>query len=370
MSSTFTVMLNIAGEKMPTDVHPDPHFEEVVAMVLVEEEGTPEFLRKYCPDGKLHLGVDGGSFDEHPDQHSGDKREKGCCVTLLANALNVLKAAPEWKQLIAFCSFKETGQQLGKRRMGVETSHAYDPYSMLRLKFRQMRRRAKAEGRDATEAEQLAIIQSAMEDIRLIMEDQKSFHRAKETINSTGLQETISGPGGKRLKLVAVTSDEEQVNTAARAVFAADIVVQMDTDGHAHIFTRNNAGLDLDDFAQALKLAEQKAEGVVHEKSWELLRQEGIAFPEDRWYYAKEYGQLHNGTEHHTDFAPTMLSLDGIVGLVKKALDTQCFKYDDCQPANCCGKICEMYEDGRRGCRQVRGQMYRNRNRQTTTSRR
>ena len=137
MRDVITLEIPVAGETVFVEMHPDPHFEEVAAAVAIEEHGDRAFLVKYCPDGKLRLGVGGGPFDEHPDAMTGEGRKKGCCLTLVAEALDLLKKAPWWRQMVAFCNFAETSKQLvGKKREATEARHPFDLYSLTRLLFR------------------------------------------------------------------------------------------------------------------------------------------------------------------------------------------------------------------------------------------
>jgi hypothetical protein len=269
--------------------------------------------------------------------------------------------APEWAQLIKFCNFKEKARFGGasdRRPSAVESSHPYDPYSTLRAKFRRMRSRAEEEGEGPTEEEQMKIIKAAMDDVRTLVWDHKQFIRAVEVIKEKGRKEEVGRSEGRILNLVVVESDEHHTNTAARAYFKADVVIQMNTSGHVHIFTRNGAVSNLDDLAQALKIEEQRVSEVVYVADWKRLRNEGRAFDGDLWYYARRYGQLHNGTEHHSDFSPTQLSLEVIVALVKETLDVGHFEYTDCSSGNCHGDTCPMYYLGCQRCRRVRWKMH------------
>jgi len=358
MNSAITVLICVDGEQVPAEVHQDPHFEEVAAMVAIEDHGTKVFLAKYCSDGRLRLGVNGGSFDEHPDPHTDEGRKEGCCLRLVANALGLPDGAPWWKQIVAFCNYADTGQPLGSRRERVEARHAYDSYAMLRLRFRDMRLRAKADGREVMDEDQLKIIRTAMEEVRLLVKDQQRFYQAMADIRERGVRTTISGPGGKDVQLVVVDSDKYHINNAARGVFGADVVVQRNTTGHVHIYTKNGVFKHLDDLAQALKIAEQEAREVVVCRDWADLRAEGVGFAGDSWYYVRPNGQFHNGTEHFRDFEPTVLSFDDIVLLIRQALDEDYFAEDDCRPASCRGSACDLYRYGFARCRQVRGIMY------------
>ncbi len=358
---TVTCEISVAAENVPVELHAYPHLEEVAALVAVEEYGDRAFLDKYCPDGRLWLGVGGGPFDEHPDPDTGEGRKKGCCLALVAKALNLVEKAPWWRQMVAFCNFAETGGQMNPgRREAVEARHPYDVYSLTRLLFRWRRHLAEASGGTFTEPEQHRVIEHLKDLVRMFVWDQEVFHRAAQLIRRQGRHETINGPKGKELRLVvvAVPADEDHnwhVSTAARAWFKADVVVQQDPDGHIHVFTNNKANLNLDDLAQAVNIAEQEAQDDVRERDWEKLRGEGVPYREGRWYYAKPYGQLHNGTEHF-EYPVTRLSLETVASLVKMSLDTSFLGQrtkDECQKA-CRGGDCRLHKYGFQRCRRVR----------------
>lgn len=364
MRDVITYKISVAGEAVSVEMHPDPHFEEIAAMVAIEEHGDHNFLDRHCPDGKLRLGVEGGPFDEHPDASTGEDRKKGCCLTLVAEALDLLRKAPWWRQMVAFCNFAETGKQLiEKKGEATEARHPYDPYSQLRLLFRWRRHLAATNGaaEPFTEENQKRVIAHYMDIVRIHVWDQEIFHEAARLIRERGRRETINGPGGKDLNLVVVEVPPEgshnwHINNAARAWFKADVIVQKDATGHVHVFTSNKAGLDLDDLAQVINVAEQETEGDVCHSNWAELRKEGIPFNGGRWFYARPYGQLHNGTEHF-DFEPTLLSLDFIVSLVKMSLDTGFFdprQADDCRKGICRSRGCDLYQYGLQRCRRVR----------------
>jgi len=359
MRDVITVEISVVGETLSVDMHPDPHLEEIAALVAVEEYGNHDFLSRYCADGKLRLGVGGGPFDEHPDASTGEGRKKGCCLTLVAEALDLLKKAPWWRQMVAFCNFAETGKQLvDKKREATEARHPFDLYSLTRLLFRWRRHLASNGGGSFTDEMQQKVIEHLKNMIRMFVWDQEVFHAAARLIRERGFRSTIEGPGGKQLALVTVEVPETEghnwhVNNAARAWFKADVIVQKDPSGHVHVFTNNKAGLNLDDLAQALNVAEQAAEGEAHCSNWAELRQEGCPYEGGRWFYARPYGQLHNGTEHF-EYQPTFLTLELIVSLIKLALDTGRFARESCRQGICRSRGCDLYPWGLQRCRRVR----------------
>lgn len=362
MRDVITYEIAIADEPVVVEMHPDPHLEEIAALVAVEEYGTKEFLAKYCPDGKLRLGVEGGPFDEHPDPNTGDERKKGCCLTLMAEALGLLEKAPWWRQMVAFCNLAETGKRLNpQRREATEARHPFDVYSYTRLLFRWRRFHGDNGGDPFSDEAQRKVIKHIMDVMRLFVWDQEVFHEAARLIKEEGRCEAMAGPDGKELKLVIVEvpGDQERnwhINSAARAWFKADVIVQKDPAGHVHIFTNNKSRLSLDDLAQAINIAEQEAEDQVRESSWETLREEGVPYEGGRWFYARPYGQLHNGTEHF-QFAPTLLTMETIVDLVKMTLDASVLDAkmaQECPNGECLRSKCSAYRYGLQRCRQVR----------------
>jgi|GEM_PF-2935844 hypothetical protein len=358
MSTSMTIWIYIDGESVQVIIHPYPHLDEIIALLILECHGTTALLNKYCPDSILRLGVEGGPFDEHPDQHSGAGRKKGCCATLVADALDLHNVAPWWDNLLKFCEFRDTGDLSNpKKPSAVERAHPYDLYRLVNSSFRDLMFMANQESRDPTDEEQLAVINDCKVLVHRALSDDASFYRATKDIREKSSQQMIPGPEGKMLKLVVVESNEWTVEKAARFNFSADITVQRNTSGHVHIFTRTSKHINLNDLAQALKIAEQNAEGDIRENDWNLLRGEGVFDDEDKWYRSKkQHGQIHNGTERHNEYKPTLLSLHAIVGLIKLSLDTQLFQYDSCQQGKCLGKhkCSGMYHFGFQRCRAIR----------------
>jgi len=89
MRDVITIEANIDGETIMADMHHDPHAEEIAALVAAEDLGDKAFLAEYCGDGKLRLGTGGGPFDEHSNRETGEGRKKGCCMTLMADVLDL-----------------------------------------------------------------------------------------------------------------------------------------------------------------------------------------------------------------------------------------------------------------------------------------
>ncbi len=249
--------LTIARETIVGIFHDGLHWEEVVAAVMAEDHGTSEFLKKYCIDNTLSFGVAGGPFDEHPDPNSGEGRKKGCCLTLVAEALGINVWDRVWRRMILFSHFADTGKLLKGERDKAERRHFYDAHSMLTTRFRYLRHLAREDDRQVTNDEQVKELRHAMRSVRALVWDQKMFQLAYQQIRDEAIRETIDGPDGKKLKLVGIESDNHQINNVARGCYEADVVVQVNTTGHTHIYTNNGANLCLDDLAQALDITEQ-----------------------------------------------------------------------------------------------------------------
>ena len=362
----FSMLLNIGGEPVRVYMHDDPHFEEIAAAVALVDHGAAQFLNKYCRMGELNLGAFGGPFDEHPDRLTGQQRKNGCCLTLVAEALG-LEQFPWWRELIAFCHFADMGQRIdGQRHWAVEVRHPYDPYNLLKLRYRKLRDEARRAKIDLSDEALLQIFNGAMEDVRLLLWKQKMYFLAVDEIKAYGRCEDINGSNGKQLKLVAITSDNWQINVAARSWFHADVVVQRDGAERVHVFTNQKADISLSDLAQMLNLAEQEAEGFVHMTNWKTLRAEG-AIEDGKWFYLFQFGQIHNGTESYPDTPATLLSNDQILGLVKIALDKSYFNPEQssqCRRGVCNSRgvcDCPLHKYGLQRCRTIRFDMYASR---------
>jgi len=231
---------------------------------------------------------------------------------------------------------------------------------MLKLRYRKLRDDARGNKVEPDEGALERILNGAMEDVRLLLWKQKMFFAAVDEIRSQRRHEVISGSGSAKLNLEVVHSDNWQVAVAARAVFHADVVMQRNTTGHVHVFTNQRAGVDLNDLAQMLNLAEQETEGTVRVTDWKKLRAEGAIDDTGKWFYLPQFGQIHNGTESYPDTPATLLSDGQILELMRVALDKSYFdpeRAGQCQQGFCSSMgvhNCPLHRYGLQRCLQIR----------------
>ncbi|MBI4022023.1 MAG: hypothetical protein HY372_01575 [Candidatus Andersenbacteria bacterium] len=410
----FDLSSDITGQKFFVDSHPFPHFDDLMAMFMIQKVGTAAFFEQYGTH--LAIGIGGGPFDEHPD---GAKRRKGrhSAATLVAQALGIDRD-PAWRRLLNFSHFVDTGiTRFGKSPKPEESNHPFDINNMLKTCWRCLRERMKRQGLQVEDDYAVRMVCELCGWLDYFLWGEHKIEEAQLEIAERGIRKEIAGSKGVTLKLVMITSDNPMTNSAARFYFAADIVVQRETRGNAHIFIRvgrhelrpdelvmqlgsdgclrifnredmqelnpdelevqlesdgqlrifrkYKEGLCLDDLAQMVRLKEQMLAGKVQHNRWVTLRQEGQLAGE-RWFYFRPASnpsiqQLHNGTESFPDTPPTQITDEQLLEIITVAFDTSYFQpeyADDCRNGVCHGPKCPLYKWGLQRCRNIRQLQY------------
>lgn len=320
-TNSWCLHIDLATDDSKADIvtHAWPHLDEVVAMYMIHRVGTYEFRNKYVSrDNNLYLGTEGGPFDEHP--RAGEPRKKHeCATTLVAKALGIF-TKPEWQQIIKFAHFADTGEAMNEQYSGPEeANHPFDLNNRLRLQWR----RLKAE-KGVAKATQEAhiVIEAIFDELDTFLWSQEEFQWAREAIKQGGRRNQIMGPNGKPINLICVTSDNTQVNAAARRFFAAHLVVQRNTTGHVHIFTRQDAELNLQKLVELVNREEQQLANDIRVTESQLLRAEGM-IAGGRWFYFApndNIQQLHNSTEQYPDVPATRITDERLLELIQEAM--------------------------------------------------
>lgn len=346
--------------------HERPHLDEVAAMWLLQKfgevmfpgistaevifwsngGGTPDgrTAEEYEQEGTLLLGIGRGRFDEHPN--NGESKDGECAATLVAKALGVDNDLALEKILKFVVNNDLSG-----------SGHPFDIASLSQLFFAQLENPKK-------------IIEWMIKGLEAKYQEQLQFWTlTKDAFEKIAEVEEVSGPRGQALKMVTVVSDDELMSKFARAANGggAAIVIQRQNSGNTQIHINNSLGLKLYDIAQAIRLAEQQAKGLIVTNNWVALAGEGTVEGAEEWYYQHATQALLNGSLSAKNVPPTHLSLRQIKDIVRIGINPAAFEpqhAEACKGGTCTstrGDQCPWYAWGFHRCRTVRYNQHKSR---------
>lgn len=103
----FTTDMEIAGRMVELHTHNQPHLDEPLSAMIIDNEADSAFFDIYAPDGVIDLGINGGTFDEHAQDASKS------CSRLVAGALGIVpgdKRYERWKKFLRFVDITDREQ--------------------------------------------------------------------------------------------------------------------------------------------------------------------------------------------------------------------------------------------------------------------
>ncbi len=332
MSELFVIESTVAGEPVRIMTHLAPHFEDLLAVYIVREYGTTEFLNKHVVGGEIEVGCGGGALDDHAQVDRQKHQAKKCAALLVAEALGVDKER-SLRRLLTFALFTDRGEAQNKGRPDV-TEH-YHPLTL--------DQRIKEEWRDFSESPEdydydpMVIVRRALDEIRLFHREQIRYWKACDIVRDDKYARQFQIPHGDEdtLRVVMVWHDNCSVNAAARSQLHADIVVQFKSDRHVQIHTRKRKNpIQMRDVARVIRMFEQEAAGEVFVRDWGQLGKDGNMSEDDRWFLTA-HSQLLNGSESYVDVTPTSLSDEQIERALNIALRPDAFGLSICANGSC-----------------------------------
>ncbi len=176
--------------------------------------------------------------------------------------------------------------------------------------------------------------------------------------------EAVRGHRGKKIKILAVRSDNTEMDKFARsgAGGKADILIQQRSSGNVMISAKR---VTLHDVAKMIRLEEQKQNGRIMVYKWSELVGEGTVRGIPEWFYFKprrlggekeNNEKLFNGSLTHPDVRPTKIPLERILEIVKIAVsDTfEPARETECRKGICAGRNCPWYDFGLLRCGSIR----------------
>ncbi len=318
------IPIMVGGEyKAIFETHEAMHFEEIVAFILIEGFGDKKFLQQYAKRNIISVGVGGGPFDEHPK--AGSKRKEGeCGATLVAKALEV-DDDPGLKEILKLVLISDLK---GSSQPG-------DISSLANLISRQ------------SPKDPEKVIKWVEKAIRAKYKEQFHFHTVtREEFSHAAKVEFVKSEAGV-VKMVVIRSDDEQASKFARSAegSGAAIIIQKKTSGNIQIYTAQKFGINLDDVARMINLAEQQAGGRVLSTDWEILSAEGT-IPGGRWHYFPQGGMILNGSLTYPDVPATKITLEQIERIVRIGVDPSLFPRHCLDSRRCLLKECDWHSWG------------------------
>jgi len=346
--------------------HEQPHLDEIFAVWLLRKFGKKMFpgideakiiftgnggrlpedvsAEDLEKGGILPIGTCGGRLDEHPGFDAKGK-ENECASTLVAKCLGI-DDDPALKGILQFVLKGDTKKGTG---------HPFDLAEITKSLHRQYPKRQE----DVIKWTTVGIEAKYRDQLRFLGETKKEFEQNAEV-------ESISGPGGRTLKMVTIVTDNEQMNGFARSRHGgeASIVIQKGFSGrmkgNVQIFTNAKHGLTLYDVVQMLRIAEQEKKRKVVTTNWEELAKEGGVKGAEEWWFFPRGGMILNGSLTAKDVPPTKIPLEEIQMMVRLGVNPNAFEPErapSCEQGRCSSSRtdqCPWYKWGLHRCRKIR----------------
>jgi len=334
--------------------HERPHLDEIVAIWLLRKFGEQRFpgisaagvtftsIRKlaeaglrpedYEAQGILLLGTGGGRFDEHPTMEA-ERKAGDCATTLVAKELGV-NDDPSLAKILRFVRAADVEGNASPFDISyvVKLLHARHPDDPHR------------------------VIEWALVGIEAKYQEQLRFFTVvKPEFDAKAKVDEIA-VGQRRLRIVAIDSDEDGIHKYARSEYGARaaIVIQRRSSGNVAVFGNKQVGVDLREAVKLIRLAERGAKGLELGADDERLLAEGYSPGAEEWFYYKQGQMLLNGSLTQADVPATRLGLDRIAELVKIGVDPARLKPLCESTGRCIGEVCDWYAWSLTRCAKLR----------------
>ena len=380
--------VTIAGQVIPVITHHGPHIDEAKAVDSVVEFADEEFVKKYCPDGKLWLGVGGGDFDDHV---KGRKERGECCYTLVAKALGVIHK-PEFRKVIRYVLLNDTKGRQNPRDLGSVLKNLHGQFFDLDSQVDNINwamqgllvKKFDSRNGDFTidhisEVAKQLIAEKKIEPDEInpkawlqkgeggIQNHQSKFEQAqaewKEKFESGEFLQKIAkhqnGSGQITYKkIIALCSDQARMSAAIRNHFGLEVavIIQKKSTGHVIVSANQKLVKNLEEEISVIRHEEQLRKGEVAFHDWQILRSKGTVPEIEEWYYDTDTMTLLNSSLTHPNIPPTKLSLEKILELVHIGSDKSLFHMfytKDCKQGVCRRKKCSWYPLSLDRCRDI-----------------
>ncbi len=160
-------------------------------------------------------------------------------------------------------------------------------------------------------------------DVRMVL-DAKVFVQSEFMAAQKYFRERVRYVDGSSLKVAVISSDNEQMNRAARSVDKdLAVLVQKRSSGHVNVFGGENNRRDLRPILGRLRVAEERKAGRNFRLSSEQMASGGTLPQILAWFGFEKYEKIigiFNGSLKTRSVPRTKLSLDEIVACVREGL--------------------------------------------------
>lgn len=279
-----------------------PGVEEAEIVIWDAGSTTPDgrSTEEYEADGWLLVGVGGSRFDEHASAGNG-RREGECAATLVAKELGV-EGDPALKRILKFALRGDTKA----------ASHPFDLARVMWVLHRQY-------------PDNPLFVQAWLEAaLDAKYAEHQGFLRAIKDFREKARTREIVLDDGRKVLLVVIESDEEDVWKAARWMVKAAVGIIRRSNGNVVVLTDQALNLDLAHTAGLIRLAEQWRKygnnPVVRPSERARLQAEGTVPGIEEWHYFLLGKSLFNGSLTTPNMPPTRIPLDEIERLVVRGL--------------------------------------------------
>lgn len=332
----FDCIITIAGITVQVFTHACPHADELATLFLLENVGTKEFVEKYCADGILYLGIDGGPFDEHVKGRKGKS-----CLLLVAEALGIDLQQEPWCRIVDFVNMNDVSGRKSDRdiaallkQMMMQNPTAQDDHAQwfmngLLVKYYDGMNRDFTIDRISEFATQLREIDFDINDWKRKGEEahanrqifyQNALEELAAKCRNKKLRQTTVKKGKKFLKVFLVESGNYMMSAALRSKYDADVVFIKNDHGNILISVRQKEVNGIEEVAAVLRYKEQFCKGKMLERDWKMLREDYTLPTVPEWCLISDMKMVTNGGITHPCTPKTMLSYEEIIDAIKIGL--------------------------------------------------
>lgn len=345
-------VVSVAGHTLTARSHKRWHLDELCALWFITKYATIEFIRKYCRNNELDLGIGGGPFDEHPT--NGQKRKEGkCCADLVAEALGVAED-PKTQPILDYVrahDLEGKGQPWDLADIVSAMNFCWPDEPEKVLGWLSGALEVKLE--DDWRSRDFGLNYLTMIMTRTCGQESarawywiglEAKHRQQEhffTVTRSAYEtcwkqvETIQGPK-ESLALVTIESDDELIAKYAMSEFGdqADVVLACRSTGHFQLFA---PGVKLDELIKLIRLYLQVRGGQPLETDWRVLTAEGSIPGAECIHYFPRGRMILNGSFTH-DKPPANIPRAELQRMVRVGLNPQVFestRAKECRQGTC-----------------------------------
>lgn len=333
--------------------HPAPHWDDLVAIILLQEYGESHFLgiksakvdfltdgnipeglseAQWLTQGNLLVGTGNGMFDEHLRNGEGKERQENeCATTLVAKHLGFIDD-PRFAPLVKYTLSRDTGNGSQK-------------FEIAALSYL---------------ASQYMPTEQVLEMTRTIVlgyiKSQEDFwgEERDALINNAEVTE-ITSPRQEVIKVATVRGEFNRAASIFRQI-GYGVLIQERANGQVMVAVDERLNLPIGELAKTVRFLEQVAKDRPLSTGREAMTKlEAIGECTDvpEWFVHPNGAMLLNGSRTKPDIPATALTLEIIRQATRTAYDASYF-CSSCPKNRCLHDKCTWFKLGLLKCRSVR----------------